>query len=285
MSSERLFRSKDKIRGIEFQGTVGQKNGSRIHGGARISHDRSPHREILDLLYHRKIRELLSLDEAEYRDMLQDRKQAWDEIRDIRKQHPDWDRNQLAEEVTQVLDRVGESAFEALGEETLVRLEGLFIQVRRSSSAINERIAQKIGLTDNALSDFRAVHERLKNGMRDEMRPQISRLMQDSNLDRHQRRKKFERLLELGRDKIERELSDALGVEMQQKLEDLKGELVDDLPEPWMGPGPPGRGGPPPSGESRRRGSSSKDDSGRGDGQAKSKSGSHSTGKSDKCTI
>jgi hypothetical protein len=225
----------------------------------RDAHDQSPHREILDLLYHRKIRELLSLDEETYRSMLQDRKEAWSEIRDIRKQHPEWNREQLATEVTQVLNRVGESGFETLGPEKIVQLEGLFVQVRGISAAINGRIAEKIGLKGEALADFRGHHEHLKNVMRDEMRPQISRLMQDSNLGRDQRRKKFERLLDLGREKIDRELSAVLAPEMQQALEDLKGELVEGLPDPWMGPGPPGRGGPPPRGESRNRGDSSED--------------------------
>lgn len=208
-----------------------------------------PHREILDLLLHEAVRQHLQLSEEDYEKLVKIGTNSRDQIWGLRDKTPRLTGEELKNEIVKIMDENGSAAFEALGDEKTKRLEGLYVQQKKTSAAGNPRIAERIGLEGEELDRFQQAHWDLRHRARDEIRPYIERLMQDSNLSLHDRQQKLARLFERSGREIDEALAEKLTEEQRRKLQELMGEPFEDLPPPWMGPGP-GRRGPP--GASRR---------------------------------
>jgi hypothetical protein len=192
----------------------------------------SPYRDIYLLLHHDPIRIELELDDQVYEEIAAGDREVMDKVFGLR--DSSLSREELAQQITEILDGYGAKAFESLSEEKTQRLEGLYAQLWKSSAAANKRIADRIGLEGESLEAFRSELEDLRREMWDEIGPLRRRLFENPNLDREDVRKKLERLVDRRSAEIEQKLSARLTAQQRENLESLKGEPFAELPDPNM---------------------------------------------------
>lgn len=212
----------------------------------REAYPQATYRDVLSLLHHSPIRAEIGMSDVAYEEFQLTEREAMSQISALDSQLP---RNVLVDKILEILDQSGTKTFQKISVPHQERLLGIYVQERIarervSDAAANQLIAEKIGLEEEELAEFRKRKRQLHEEMRETLRPEFERLYQNTAYDWDTKRQKMEKLFERGNQDIERKLDEKLSAEQRQKLLALQGAKFDDLP-PVMGRG--GRRGPPPN--------------------------------------
>lgn len=223
-------------------GRRGPDLGRGIWEAMRTAQRLAPDKELLDMLRHDAIVKELELSAEDKKELSKLGGKVFEQLEEMPR---DLDAKQTQEEVLKVLNQYGKEGFEFLeekiGQTGIKRLEGLYAQSRKFAAPTNGRIAKLIGLEGEELENFRRLAARLQDEMRENARPEIIKIMENSAMSFDKRRVKIESVMERNLKRINERLRRELTPEQRKELEDLQGPKFDNFPR-WRRPGPPGGG-------------------------------------------
>lgn len=228
----------------------------------RDVHMDNPNKELFDLIHHDSVRKEIALSEDSAEKVYQNIHDAVKQIYGIREQMRSEGaktRDELKKQIIEAVAPFDKETYELLQKESkFERLLGIYAQARNYRAALNEHIAQRIGLTDQQLTDFRSERSKIWRSIMEETRQDIQETIRragTSDIPRDQVAKIFEH----AEHKLDSKLGSLLSKEQREKLEELKGEPFADLPKRPFDSGRRGGRGPDGRGPDGR-------DGGRGDG-------------------
>lgn len=198
--------------------------------------ERCPDQEILGLLNHTPVCTELGLSK-EVADLIQERdKSTLNRLRRIDLENS----QQKVDKIVEILDENCEEIRKRLSDEQFERLVGLFAQSRKHGSAANKRVAERIGLEEQGLEDFRnEVKKIMVEGMRvfGEKAREIYR-----NPAIPKKQTAIEKLRKQQFDEFDGEIKQHLSSNQLKKLKELQGDEFKDLPTMFTGRGRRGGG-------------------------------------------
>ena len=208
----------------------------------REIHYDNPDNEILEVLRHEIVREAIGLKTEDWNAVRQNIRESMESVfklrNELRKQQPQLSQTQLKQKLVETMQPYQEKNFQLLKERSdFQRLIGVYVQTRNFRSAATNIVAKEIGLEGNALIEFREKKAELWHQKMEEMRRKLGDNIRNPG---DNQRGPSNLLFEKAEKDIELALKRELTHDQRQKLEALKGELI-ELPEAKR-PGPPNRG-------------------------------------------
>ncbi len=186
------------------------------------------------LLFQKSVREEVGLDDSSAkaaRDILSKSRSSGEKLYEQLKHHK-ISADELKTEFLKVMVEADREMWQVLGdnESKRERLIGLYVQLHKSSAALNKVVAEKIGLEDARRLEIIAKKEAIER----EMFEESSR----ENAEPSDRFRSWERTQR----KVHLVISEMLSQEQRAKLEGLKGASFEFEQFPFPPPGSPGRG-------------------------------------------
>lgn len=232
----------------------GRDGGGRENGGRDGQRDpffealrEVPNKDLFDLVNHTEICKEIGLSEASAEKVKQKIHRAIEEILAIRNatrdqaKSPDELKQMIRERVSPLYD----SSYELLRmESNFQRLLGIYVQARQYRAALNDQVANAIGLEGTELDDFRTARTEAWRSIMEETRSTIEKEMRHSPPGTSPR-EAIGKQIALAEKKLDAKLAELLTPAQREQLELLKGKdfplsATLNEPPPDRRRGPPG---------------------------------------------
>lgn len=215
----------------------GQAGGGRnlFFEALREVHHESLTKEIFDLLEYPEIRQEIGLSEAHAEVIENSVSQAKSKLMALHeaKRGTAATKDELKAAISETVAPFDKASLELIEQNAdLERLLGLYVQARGYRAAVNDEIAERIGMTPEELADFRAARVRAWRTIMEETRKDIEKAARKLGAGRNDLRKTVHKLMDEAEQRLDATLKWELDPSQRAELEKLKGErfkLPDDL--------------------------------------------------------
>lgn len=226
-------RSADSHTG-DHPGPSGAREQDPFFEAMREVHLESSSKELFDLLRHDSIRQEIHLNDADAEQLHANGREAFQAIFAIRKDNQDksTSKEELKQQIRAVLAPLEEKSFEILeqSDADFKRLLGIYAQARGYRALLNEKVAQQIGLQDEALNAFRKFRQAQSRVIMEDTRRAVEKEIRNTPPGSSPRAA-ISKLFRRAEEQVDEKLASQLSKEQLADFESLKGVKFDELPE------------------------------------------------------